>query len=89
MEDAGLATSAAGEPPTVELGTAQSEARQSQQRRSAEPFPSTIAIRSATRRVDGSSGSKNARSHSVATVTENPSPISPVDSVIGRSSACR
>lgn len=56
---------------------------------SALPSPSTIAIRRATRRVAGRSPAKSSPSQAFATSTENPEPSSPVDSVIGRSSACR
>ncbi|KYJ97634.1 hypothetical protein AUV07_15595 [Microbacterium sp. CH1] len=53
------------------------------------PSPRTMAVRRATRRVPGSASAKRARSHALATSTEKPVPISPEDSVIGRSSACR
>ena len=46
-------------------------------------------MRSAARRVDGSSGAKSARSHARPTDGEKSSPSSPVDSVCGRSVAWR
>lgn len=53
------------------------------------PSPSTMALRRATRRVAGRSAANSSFSQAFATSTEKPVPISPSDSVIGRSSAWR
>src|SRR5690606_32682703 len=50
---------------------------------SAPPSPSTIVVRSATRRTPGSSGEKKASSHARTTETEKPSASGGESSVLG------